>query len=425
MPAVSPQSRAALADLHFVAERVKRVTYNESASRTAVSRWENYIKFCDTMKISDYQLAFFSQQEQNDIILYYSIWMTLGNTINHQFVKWDTIGGYLREAANGIKDRRPNPHNIVRTTDPRKDLDGNFYSPLKELEKEYKKWEGAVNRRNACTKSMVKFLVESLPKEAGMCDLLRVFIQWLNVGMRTGTRLGEYAQLPGCKSIDDIRRNPDGTAQGFTASDVEFFGVGQKRLTFVDMLRKPSEVHAASLMWRYQKNGVKQERRTMVRDWENPDFCPVVSLIQIVARAHALAKHNKFDLATYPLAVFTDDGTYNGNLCFLNADHITDFLRTSAVHVYGLKDKKEIQKFSSHSIRVGACVALHAAGCSPMHIQHALRWKSDAFKMYLRNLPFEGKMTNEAFANYDPDKHGEGPPPEGVEVLLNIPHWDA
>ena len=50
------------------------------------------------------------------------------------------------------------------------------------------------------------------------------------------------------------------------------------------------------------------------------------------------------------------------------------------------KDKKALQKWSAHSLRVGACVLLHATGFTPLDIQWLLRWRSMAFMAYLRNL---------------------------------------
>jgi hypothetical protein len=45
-----------------------------------------------------------------------------------------------------------------------------------------------------------------------------------------------------------------------------------------------------------------------------------------------------------------------------------------------------IRKWGVHSIRVGACVALHAMGFGALEIQFLLRWRSTAFMVYLRNI---------------------------------------
>ena len=53
---------------------------------------------------------------------------------------------------------------------------------------------------------------------------------------------------------------------------------------------------------------------------------------------------------------------------------------------YDITDKKELSKFTNHSIRVGACCILQSRKVSDLFIQNALRWKSDTWKMYCRNL---------------------------------------
>jgi hypothetical protein len=50
------------------------------------------------------------------------------------------------------------------------------------------------------------------------------------------------------------------------------------------------------------------------------------------------------------------------------------------------RDKKHLQKWSVHSIRVGACVILHGMGFTDTQIQFLLRWTSNAFYVYLRNI---------------------------------------
>ena len=70
----------------------------------------------------------------------------------------------------------------------------------------------------------------------------------------------------------------------------------------------------------------------------------------------------------------------------MTADVVNDLLRGLAIKTYNLTDTEEIQKFSSHSLRVGACCLLFACGYPPEFIQRVLRWKSDACKGYVRDL---------------------------------------
>ena len=62
------------------------------------------------------------------------------------------------------------------------------------------------------------------------------------------------------------------------------------------------------------------------------------------------------------------------------------WLALSTNHLHPVRDAKDLSKWSSHSLRVGACVALHAMGFSVLDIQWILRWRSTAFMVYLRNV---------------------------------------
>ena len=84
---------------------------------------------------------------------------------------------------------------------------------------------------------------------------------------------------------------------------------------------------------------------------------------------------------------------------FINDIHIKTILQEAASRKYNIKCKKELSAFTSHSIRVGACVLLHAQNVSAEDIKFRLRWRSATFRMYLRNiLPLAERHKN-AIAN--------------------------
>ena len=70
---------------------------------------------------------------------------------------------------------------------------------------------------------------------------------------------------------------------------------------------------------------------------------------------------------------------------------------------YNITSKEDLARFSTHSIRVGACVALHVANFTTEQIQHALRWRSNAFKMYLRDVIALAEQRNIAVTAFCPD----------------------
>jgi hypothetical protein len=81
-------------------------------------------------------------------------------------------------------------------------------------------------------------------------------------------------------------------------------------------------------------------------------------------------------------------------------------MRLVAANVYGLnpskpEDKALLQKWSAHSLRVGACVIIHSRGMSHAQIKFLLRWRSDAFMVYLRNTAVLADSQNVLFNEAD------------------------
>jgi hypothetical protein len=81
----------------------------------------------------------------------------------------------------------------------------------------------------------------------------------------------------------------------------------------------------------------------------------------------------------HPLAVYTADGKSNERVQLIRESNINAALQSAAKTVYNITKQEELSRFTPHSIRVGACFALHAAGIDPLNIKHALCWKSDSF----------------------------------------------
>ena len=89
--------------------------------------------------------------------------------------------------------------------------------------------------------------------------------------------------------------------------------------------------------------------------------------------------------ARRPIAVFTECKG-NKKICFIDDIHISKLLKEAASKVHGITCLKEHGKFTSHLIRVGACVTLHTKNKNAEDIKFRLRWRSDSFRMYLRNI---------------------------------------
>ena len=63
-----------------------------------------------------------------------------------------------------------------------------------------------------------------------------------------------------------------------------------------------------------------------------------------------------------PIAVFTEIKKGKKKNHYIDDKHITSLFQEAAASVYNIKDKKELSRFTAHSIRVGACVTLYSQG---------------------------------------------------------------
>ena len=75
-----------------------------------------------------------------------------------------------------------------------------------------------------------------------------------------------------------------------------------------------------------------------------------------------------------------------GQVCYINNKDIDDTLHSMAKTVYNISTKEELNRWSAHSIRVGTAVTMHIAGANAEAIKIHLRWKSNTFMLYLRDV---------------------------------------
>jgi len=308
------------------------------------------------------------------------------------------IGNYLRVAAKHViqgRCRMPNPNNDLRWQDPRIDMaTGKTDSRINAVLAEVKRWESMPNRREPLTVDMVLYQRLQCRDDTPHSESSAMY-DWQVFGLYAGNRLSEWAQQDGAS----IKLNIDGTPKAFLIRDLNFFGENRRRMSLDSALNHPQLVHTIDVTWRFQKNGNNGEKKTFVRAFDNPDLCAVSALLRIAFRWNDLKLHDD-----HPLAVFTMDGTTSGEVKCIRASNINAALQKAARQVYNITKPDELCRFTSHSIRVGACVALHAANIPALDIQHALRWRSDSFLTYLRNLPCQAQRTSRAVVNFNPNR---------------------
>jgi hypothetical protein len=148
--------------------------------------------------------------------------------------------------------------------------------------------------------------------------------------------------------------------------------------------------------WRFQKNDNNGEKKTFVGAFGHPTLCAVSALLHIAECWNTLGLPKE-----HPLAIYMTNGTINGTTKLIRESNINATLRNAARNVYNVKGD-DLDRFTLHSICVGACVTLHAANILALNIQHALHWKSDAFLIYLHNLPCQAQRTARAVIEFNP-----------------------
>jgi hypothetical protein len=77
--------------------------------------------------------------------------------------------------------------------------------------------------------------------------------------------------------------------------------------------------------------------------------------------------------------------TKKGKVIYLTGTKIAELLQKVVKKVRPDTTWDKLKQYSTHSLRVWACVLLNEAGKLPDYIRKRLRWLGDSFRMYLRD----------------------------------------
>ena len=315
----------------------------------------------------------------------YVVFLGMGHTLLCKTVKSATIKRYVAAAAAQVQKNREvyarlHPEITLPWFCPIRAHGATRMAPdITDMLKEVHRWENMKDRREPLTTDMIHYL-RSLCNPSLPHDVTTSIVDWLITGIYAGFRLSEWAQEDHVRNRSQVKLTIDGDPMAFLISDLEFFGENRRRMTLSDALRRPYLVQQVDVRWCYQKNGNKNEKKTFVPvgcsgpGVISPTLCAVSAWLRIAQRWSAL------NLPTdHPLAIFTDTGLASAKPEFIRPTHIHTALRSAATAVYNVTEPADLARFSSHSIRVGDCMALHVAGIPQQEIKFALRWRSDSF----------------------------------------------
>ena len=326
----------------------------------------------------------------NWILSMYAVFLASGHTLVYRQIKSKTISLYIAAVATFLRMFDPEPHRDSRHA-PYTHTCNHW---LKKVYDQVSKFEKVPNRREAYTLAMQKELHnQTLELSKKKPDSKRVALfQWFGVALQGGNRRSEWCQLAQHKNIVSFELSPINQARAFTLGDVQFLTAHKQPIPMSTAIRQRHKVHHVILTYRWQKNMQHGEKKTYARNTKNRACDSVEHLLNICDRYIRLCGPSQTDR---PLAVYRQS---NGKIYHLTSVDVTIQMRALARTVYKITSKPALQLFTSHSLRVGACCILWAMGLSGEFIQRNLRWRSESWKDYIRDLTIQAHQHNSAMA---------------------------
>jgi len=325
------------------------------------------------------------------ILAAYNIDLAMGHSIKGKPIDVSTMKGYTNAAAAMIAkavDRDPRFTEII---------DSKMSTSLHAIWDECLRYQKMPNKADPYSPEMHATLAQlNVDANSSFDGLFCAMEDWANANTYLGCRISEWAQEDAFKHLSSGGKlSPVPLQHGhlaFTLEDLQCFNRRGAPVSARTFLSDRNSVFKVDVTFSWQKNRNHGETRSLTVNLSNPDRCAVRSFHNILLRFDRLVgiEHTKV-----PLAVYREGSSSH----FLHRTVISRVLRTVAKATYDVSDS-ELDKhynFTPHSFRVGACVLLHAAGATAPQIKFLLRWKSDSFMEYLRNVNALSAVQNLAF----------------------------
>lgn len=318
----------------------------------------------------------------------YAAHLATGSSLHCRSLKAGTIRSYLLDVAKFL--------GRFRDIDPRfrSTADTKLAPAIAKVIEEVQRWESVPNRREPFTLEMHALIAKEAESQQDDCCLQAALANWTICNLYAGCRGIEWMQTDSTKiDIQTFHINRFGNAYAFTLADVQCTTTANQIMSIPAALENPDNVGCIRLRFEEQKNGENGEKKLFVRNHKNPKICFVRNFMCILVRHAKITNSNP----KVPLSVYTNQE--DGRPCNITSATLEKSMRSTASKLFNLdpiKNKTELQMWSAHSLRVGACTTLYAMGFHEMEIKHLLRWKSNAFMTYLRNLAVTSRRHNDA-----------------------------
>eukprot|EP00957_Ditylum_brightwellii_P158890 12093809-Ditylum_brightwellii.AAC.1 len=212
---------------------------------------------------------------------------------------------------------------------------------------------------------------------------MAAFRDCLIIVIYTGDRKSEWAQeyQIGCSGKFanwDVKLGGDGSSTAFTQKDFILLEKNGKHLYSSDSAQfMGRDVEFLEIRYRFQNNKDNGQKIKYSRS-SNTTSCPDMAGLRIRRRSQRLNVRSDTPIAIYR-------SSKGAKVKYVTDKQIDSILQSVVKSLYSLTFLEYIRRFSSHSIRVGACVLFHSSGKDGEFINLRLHWKSDTFRLYLRN----------------------------------------
>ena len=291
----------------------------------------------------------------NAIFGAYAAHLALAQPISCRAIRSNSIDKYLRIAAQYLSMFDPEERDGRKVSAESKSL----APAVKAVIDEVKRWESKPGKQEPFTTDMLDELDRQNGLQPNNPDAKDTALaSWFGLGLLLGTRRAEWAQPEGNTNPEKpFLTGPTAkpVPAAFCLGDFRFKDRHGRFLSHEQALSLPRpEVGSVLVTWRYQKNGQNGETKKIVRNDQAPKYCGVTRALDIIARFVRLAGY-RHDI---PLAVYK---TADGHMLAICDRDVEKCMRHLASIVYNLdpeKDSQELQKWSCHSLRIGACVIL-------------------------------------------------------------------
>ena len=343
----------------------------------------------------DLLLKSVTHSTRTQLLAAFNIDLAMGHSIKGKPIEVNTMKNYTSAAATMVGSavgRDPRYDNVT---------DSKMSKSLHAVWSECLRYQKVPNKCDPYSLDMHDTLTQSNNESnAPSNGFLRAFEDWANVNSYLGCRISEWAQEDEYKLLSSGGKHSPLPEQhgllAFTLANIQCFNKRGTPISVRTFLADRNSVFTVAVTFSWQKNGNHGETRNLQVNACTRDRCAVRSFYNILLRFDQLVG---ISTCGVPLAVYAHGTT----TLFLHRKVIKQVLRKIAKDTYKVNEV-ELDKhynFNPHSLRVGACVILHAAGVPGYQIRFLLRWKSDSFMEYLRNVNALSDTQNQAFVNTD------------------------